>query len=168
MTTETWELVPPPEDPKIVGSNWVLNVKKDVNEKLIEIRLALWQKNLHRQKEWLWRNILSSWKRVKHKDVTRICKCSQHLEHQMDIKTAFLNGELEHDVYMSQSKSFIDPDHPKYMRKLKKSVYWLKQSARCWNKSLNEFLTSSGYRKNRGDSCVHVKSRRSKSGLLVL
>ena len=55
---------------------------------------------------------------------------AQNLEvHQMDDKTAFLNGPIEHDIYMSQPEGFIDPDHPEYVCKLKKSIYGLNQSA---------------------------------------
>ena len=49
--------------------------------------------------------------------------------HKMDVKTAFLKGIIEHDTFMSQPEAFIDPDHPNYVCKLKKSLYGLKQSA---------------------------------------
>ena len=50
--------------------------------------------------------------------------------HQMDVKTAFLNGTGDHDIYMSQPEGFVDPDDPDYVFNLKKSLYGLKQSAR--------------------------------------
>ena len=66
--------------------------------------------------------------------------------HQIDVKTAFLNGTVDHDIYMSQPEVFIYPDHPDYVCKLKKSLYGLKQSARCWNQTLHNFLVTNGYR----------------------
>ena len=50
--------------------------------------------------------------------------------HQMDVKTAFLNGELDEDIYMEQPDGYVDEDHPDYVCKLKRSLYGLKQSPR--------------------------------------
>ena len=92
---------------------------------------------------------------------------AQNLEvHQMDVKTAFLNGSIEHDIYMSQPEGFIDPDHPEYVCKLKKSIYGLKQSARCWNQTLDSFLIGNGYRKSGADNCIYVKSKTNADGFI--
>nr|GEV49712.1 retrovirus-related Pol polyprotein from transposon TNT 1-94 [Tanacetum cinerariifolium] len=52
--------------------------------------------------------------------------------YQMDVKTAFLNGELKKEVYVSQSEGFVDPDHPTHVYRLKKALYGLKQTPRAW------------------------------------
>nr|GFA95700.1 retrovirus-related Pol polyprotein from transposon TNT 1-94 [Tanacetum cinerariifolium] len=52
--------------------------------------------------------------------------------YQMDVKTAFLNGELKEEVYVSQLEGFIDPDHPKHVYRLKKDLYGLKHAPRAW------------------------------------
>ena len=84
----------------------------------------------------------------------------------MDVKTAFLNGIIEHDIFMSQPEGFIDPDHPNYVCKLKKSLYGLKQSARCWNQTLDNFLIANGYRRNGADNCIYVKSEKKDDGFI--
>ncbi len=86
--------------------------------------------------------------------------------HQMDVKTAFLNGSIEHDIHMSQPEGFIDPLYPEYVCKLKKSIYGLKQSARCWNQTLDSFLKKNGYRKSGADNCIYVKSERKANGVI--
>ena len=86
--------------------------------------------------------------------------------HQMDVKTAFLNGSIEHDIHMSQPEGFIDPLYPEYVCKLKKSIYGLKQSARCWNQTLDSFLRKNGYRKSGADNCIYVKSERKANGVI--
>ncbi|GJS57205.1 copia protein [Tanacetum coccineum] len=52
--------------------------------------------------------------------------------YQLDVKTAFPNGELKEEVYVSQPEGFVDPDHPTYVYRLKKSLYCLKQAPQAW------------------------------------
>ena len=82
----------------------------------------------------------------------------------MDVKTAFLNGSLDCEIYMSQPEGFVEPDKPSHVCKLKKSIYGLKQSVRCWNTTLDEYLKSVGYRKSDADGCIYVKSVKETDG----
>ncbi|GKE85745.1 retrovirus-related pol polyprotein from transposon TNT 1-94, partial [Tanacetum coccineum] len=62
--------------------------------------------------------------------------------YQMDVKTAFLNGNLREEVYVSQLDEFVDPDNPNHMYKLKKALYGMKQAPRAWYNMLSSFLIS--------------------------
>nr|GEW67930.1 retrotransposon protein, putative, Ty1-copia subclass [Tanacetum cinerariifolium] len=53
---------------------------------------------------------------------------------QMDVKTAFLNGRLDEDIYMEQAKGYVDPKYPNGVCKLQTAIYGLKQTSRQWNK----------------------------------
>ncbi|KAG2763703.1 hypothetical protein Pcac1_g24571 [Phytophthora cactorum] len=66
--------------------------------------------------------------------------------HQMDVKTAFLNGLLDEDIYMVQPDGYVDEDHPDYVCKLKRSLYGLKQSPRMWNQIIDDFILKLGSR----------------------
>ncbi|GJZ42761.1 retrovirus-related pol polyprotein from transposon TNT 1-94 [Tanacetum coccineum] len=61
---------------------------------------------------------------------------------QMDVKMAFLNGELKEEVYVSQPEGFVDQDNPSYVYKLKKALYGLKQAPHAWCDILSSFLIS--------------------------
>lgn len=82
----------------------------------------------------------------------------------MDVQTAFLQGELEEEIYMKQPEGYIDKDRPEFVCKLKKSIYGLKQAARCWNTSIDTFLKTKGFEKSNSDPCLYVKSVKQKDG----
>lgn len=79
--------------------------------------------------------------------------------HQMDVVTAFLNGQLEEELYMEQPEGYIKPGQEHQVCKLKKSIYGLKQSPRCWSKPFTEFMKDIGFKQSTSDPCVFVRSR---------
>jgi len=75
---------------------------------------------------------------------------------QMDVKTAFLNGMLNEEVFMEQPEGYIQ-DKSKVCR-LNKSIYGLKQAPRCWNRRFYKFITGQGYHQSESDSCLYIRS----------
>ncbi|GKD02946.1 retrovirus-related pol polyprotein from transposon TNT 1-94, partial [Tanacetum coccineum] len=67
--------------------------------------------------------------------------------YQMDVKTAFLNGELKEEVYISQPEVFVNPDHQTYVYRLKKALYGLKHAPRAWYNTLSRFLLDNKFSK---------------------
>ena len=72
----------------------------------------------------------------------------------MDVKTAFLNGNLEEDVYMIQPEGFVDPKNASKVCKLQKSIYGLKQASPSWNIHFKEVVKSFGFIENKREPCV--------------
>ena len=72
---------------------------------------------------------------------------------QMDVKIAFLNGNLLEDVYMTQPEGFVDPKNPKKVCKLQRSFYGLKQASRSWNLCFDEAIKEFGFIKNKDEPC---------------
>ena len=66
--------------------------------------------------------------------------------HQLDVTTAFLNGELKEEVYVKQPEGFVVESQEHLVCKLKRSLYGLKQSSRCWNQTLHTQLMEMGYK----------------------
>jgi hypothetical protein len=78
--------------------------------------------------------------------------------YQMDVKSTFLNGDLEEEVYMEQPEGFSLKDNPDYVCKLKKALYGLKQAPRAWYYRLDNFLQDKGFKKGIVDSNIYIKS----------
>ena len=76
---------------------------------------------------------------------------------QMDVKTAFLHGYLDEDIYMEQPEGYIDKEHPEKVCLLKRSLYGLRQSPRQWNTRFDEFILSHGFTRSEYDICVYYK-----------
>ncbi|KAJ9546691.1 hypothetical protein OSB04_019234 [Centaurea solstitialis] len=74
---------------------------------------------------------------------------------QLDVKTAFLYGDLEETIYMKQPDGYVSDSNPDYVCKLKKSLYGLKQSPRQWYKKFNSFMLSLGFERSENDACVY-------------
>jgi hypothetical protein len=73
----------------------------------------------------------------------------------MDVKTTFLNGELEEEIYMDQPEGFVAKGQERIVSKLVKSLYGLKQAPKQWHDKFDRSLTSVGFVTNEVDKCVY-------------
>ena len=80
--------------------------------------------------------------------------------HQMDVVIAFLNGTLDEEIYMEQPPRYIKKGEEHLLCKLKRSLYGLKQSSRCWNTVFKQYMESTNFRQHTADSCIFVSSER--------
>lgn len=87
----------------------------------------------------------------------------QHL----DIRKAYLNGVLE-EVYMRQPPGFVVVGKEEYVCRLRRSIYGLRQSARCWHRKLNEVLTKYGFKPSAADQCLYTKDGTAGRDLLIV
>jgi hypothetical protein len=75
----------------------------------------------------------------------------------MDVITAFLNGDFQEEIIMQQPPGYVQPGKEDLVCKLKKSIYGLKQSPRCWNKKFTQYMKSLGFHVSDADSCVFTR-----------
>ncbi|KAL8157440.1 hypothetical protein AgCh_002223 [Apium graveolens] len=143
---EVWALVPPPQDAKIIGTRWVFKHKNDEDGNIIrnKARLVVQGYNQHEGIDYD-----ETYAPVARLEAIRILMAfAAHKKfklYQMDVKSAFLNGYLKEEVYVKQPPGFIHEKYPNYVYKLKKSVYGLRQSPRCWYERLSQFLVNNGF-----------------------
>nr|GEV27840.1 zinc finger, CCHC-type [Tanacetum cinerariifolium] len=87
--------------------------------------------------------------------------------HQMYVKTAFLNGDLDEKIYMKQPEGFVIPGHESKVCKLKKSLYGLKQAPKQWHQKFDDVVLSNGFSLNQADKCVYSKFDASGKGVII-
>ena len=87
---------------------------------------------------------------------------------QLDVKTAFLYGDLEEDIYMNQPKGFLESGKEGLVCKLKKSLYGLKQAPRQWYKKFDGFMHSIGFKICHADHCCYIQRSANSFTILLL
>ncbi|GJZ95597.1 retrovirus-related pol polyprotein from transposon TNT 1-94 [Tanacetum coccineum] len=164
---EVWELVPPPDKAFVISLKWIYKVKLDELGGILKNKARLVARG-YRQEEGI--DFEESFAPVARLEAIRIFLAfAAHMNmviYQMDVKTAFLNGNLREEVYVSQPDGFVDPDKPNYVYKLKKALYGLKQAPRAWYDMLSSFLITNDFSKGPVDPTLLIR-REGKELLLV-
>ena len=155
---QVWDLVELPKGCKRVGCKWVFKTKRDSIGNIERYKAGLVAKGFT-QKDGI--DYKETFSPVSKKDSLRIIMAlvtHYDLElHQMDVKTAFLNGNLEEEIYMNQPEGFSVKGKEHMVCKLKKSIYGLKQASRQWYLKFNDTITSFGFQENTVDRCIYMK-----------
>lgn len=155
---KTWDLVPLPHGRKAIGNKWVYKIKRNSDDQVERYRARLVVKG-YAQKEGIdFNEIFSPVVRLTTvRVVLAICAIFDlHLD-QLDVKTAFLHGEIDEEIYMLQPEGFEEKDKKNLVCRLTKSLYGLKQAPRCWYKRFDSFIISLGYNRLNSDHCAYFK-----------
>lgn len=170
IENKTWTLVPRSQARNLLTSKWVFK-RKDVSDanggSLVKYKARLVCRGFQ-QKQGI--DYEETYAPVIAFTTLRlffaIC-ASKGLEiDQMDVITAFLNGDLDKEIYMEQPEGFLDSKHPGYVCKLQKSIYGLKQASRQWHEKIDKLLIEQmGFTTSPQDPCLYV---RRDSGSIVI
>jgi len=146
---DVWELAELPKGYKPVGCKWVFKTKLDPKGNIERYKARLVAKG-YTQKEGI--DYQETFSPVSRKDSLRVLMALVayfDLElHQMDVKTAFLNGDLHENVNMTQPEVFLSKGQEHLVCKLKKSIYGLKQASRQWYLKFDEVMKKNDFIKN--------------------
>jgi hypothetical protein len=159
---DTWELVDLPPGRKAVKSKWVFKRKLDLRFRARVVAKGFTQ--------IFGLDYDETFSPVARFESLRLILALAALEdweiHQMDVKSAFLNGLLDEEIYMEQPEGFVDPDHPDKVCLLKKAIYGLKQASRAWNQQFHGVLLELGFTRTRSDAGVY--HRQDDGGTLII
>ena len=156
LANGTWEITDRPYGCKPVGCKWVFKKKLRPDGTIEKYKARLVAKG-YTQKEG--EDFFDTYSPVARLTTIRVLLslAASHglLVHQMDVKTAFLNGELKEEIYMDQPDGFVVPGQEGKVCKLLKSLYGLKQAPKEWHEKFERTLTVVGFVVNDGDKCVY-------------
>ena len=158
LSNGTWELSERPYGFKPVGCKWVFKKKLRPDGTIEKYKARLVAKGYTQREGEDYFDTYSPVARLTTIRVLLSLAASYGLiVHQMDVKTAFLNGELEEEIYMDQPDGFVVKGEEKKVCKLLKSLYGLKQAPKQWHEKFDRTLTSVGFSVNEADKCVYYR-----------
>jgi hypothetical protein len=161
-----WELVPKPPDAKPIGCRYIFTKKLDEHGNVARYKSRLVAKGYAQRYGVDFEETYAPVAKFKSiRTIVAIAALGKLALHQMDVKTAFLNGILKETVYMDVPEGVPNPKG--YVCKLKKTLYGLKQSPREWNRCLDDYLCENGYVPLDADPCVYVKKKNKQVNLIV-
>ncbi|GJW93314.1 retrotransposon protein, putative, ty1-copia subclass [Tanacetum coccineum] len=149
MDNMVWVLVDLPPNCKTVGSKWIFKKKTDMDGIVHTYKARLVAKGYTQLYGVDYEETFSPIADIRTiKILISIAAFYDYEIWKMDVKTTFLNGYLDEDIYMVQPEGFVDPNHPGKVCKLQRSIYGLKQSSRSWNKRFDEEIKKFGFAQN--------------------
>jgi len=142
----------------VIGTKWVFKNKLDEHGVIVRNKARLVAKG-YNQEEGI--DYGETYAPVATLEAVRLLLAYESMNrfklHQMNVKSAFLNGYIDEEVYVSQPQGFEDHKHPNHVFKLKKALYGLKQAPRQWYERLSSFLLSRSYERGKTDKTLFIK-----------
>jgi hypothetical protein len=165
----TWTLVPHPPGVNVITGKWLWKNKLRPDGSL-ERRKARWVVRGNTQQAGVdfHQTFSPVVKPATIRSVLHLAASRQWPVHQLDVKNAFLHGDLTERVYCRQPAGFVDPEHPDHVCLLAKSLYGLRQAPRAWFDRLHTYLLHLGFRATGSDASLFVFHRDGTTAYLVV
>ena len=166
---QVWNLEELPEGVKPIGCKWIFKRKTDADGNITIHKARLVAKGFTQVPGVDYDETFSPVAMLR--SVRILLAIAAYFDYeiwQMDVKTAFLNGNLKEDVYMIQPEGFVVHKDAGKVCKLQKAIYGLKQASRSWNIRFDEVVKEFGFIRNDEESCVYKKFSGSAKAFLIL
>src|SRR4051812_7375456 len=163
---DVWDLVPRPKGFNIIETKWVFRNKLSEKGEVVRNKARLVAQGYSQQEGIDYTETFAPVARLESIRLL-ISFATQHniTLYQMDVKSAFLNGYIDEEVYVHQPPGFEDSKSPEHVFKLKKSLNGLKQAPRAWYERLSSFLLDNGFTRGQVDKTLFCKT--SKKDILI-
>ncbi|GJX13516.1 retrotransposon protein, putative, ty1-copia subclass [Tanacetum coccineum] len=166
---QVWRLVDLPPNGKTVGSKWLFKKKTYMDGNVHTYKARLVAKGFTQTYRVDYEETFSPVADIRAiRILIAIAAFYDYEIWQIDVKTAFLNGYLDEDIYMVQPEGFINPKHSRKVCKLQRFIYGLKQASRSWSKRFDEEIKRFGFTQNLDEPCVYQKASGSNVTFLIL
>lgn len=158
MSNETWTLVDRPKNRKIVRCKWVFKIKKNENGVNVRYKARLVAKGFTQTYGIDYDETFAPVARLSTVRILLAFAAQWNISmDQMDVETAFLNGDLNEEIFMEQPEGFNKECNKGKVCQLKKALYGLKQAPRQWNLKLNEAMMQLDMKRSEHDHCLYYK-----------
>ncbi|GAU17773.1 hypothetical protein TSUD_171610 [Trifolium subterraneum] len=165
---KTWDMCKIPSDKRAIDVKWVYKLKQNPEEQVIKHKERLVAKGFLQKQGLDYDEVFSPMARHETIRLVITLACSRRWSmFHLDVKSAFLNGPLEEDVYMKQPPSFELKGKEDRVLKLNKALYGLKQAQRAWNRRIDQFFVMQGFHKCSVEYGVYVKHTDDKDMLII-
>jgi len=152
----TFELVPLPAGKNLISCRWVFKLKLNADGLVDRHKARLVARGFSQRFGVDFTHTFSPVVKFQSIRALLAIAAAEDWEiHQMDVVTAYLNGDLDHEIYMTQPEGFIEETNKDLVCLLKKSLYGLKQAGRSWNKKIHDVLVKLGFQRMEADYCVY-------------
>ncbi|GJT01172.1 putative ribonuclease H-like domain-containing protein [Tanacetum coccineum] len=153
-----WTLVDLPHGKKAIGTKWVFRNKKDQRGIMIRNKARLVAQGYRQEEGVDYDEVFAPVARIE--AIRLFLAHASYMDftvYQMDVKSAFLYGTIEEEVYVSQPPGFVDPEFPNKVYKVEKALYGLHQAPRAWYETLLTYLLENGFRRGTMDKTLFIK-----------
>ncbi|KAL9247573.1 hypothetical protein vseg_020991 [Gypsophila vaccaria] len=158
-TNQVWDLVDLPDKVQPLQCKWLYKIKRSLDRQRDIYKAQLVAKGFTQVQGLHYDQIFAPVMMLRSiRIILAIAAFHDYEIWQMDVKTAFLNGYLEEELYIIQPEGFTDPKYPKKVCKLKRSIYGLKQVSRSWNHRFDEVIKQNGFIQSVEEPCLYIKS----------
>jgi hypothetical protein len=156
---DVWNLVQKPKGVHVIVTKWIFRSKLNEKGEIVRNKARLVAQGNSQQEGIDYTETFAPAARLEAIRILISFSVNQKIIlHQMDVKSAFLNGYISEEVYVHQPPGFEDAKHPDHVFKLKKSLYGLKQAPRAWYERLSTFLLENEFVRGKVDTTLLCKS----------
>lgn len=154
----TWELVDLPNDKDVIGLKWVYKTKFNEEGGIQKLKARLVAKGYSQQPGIDFNETFAPVVRMETIRIVLAIAAQLELQvYQLDVKSAFLNGKLEEEVYVEQPQGFEIKGKEEKVYRLKKALYGLKQAPRAWNSRINHYFQENGFQRSPNEPSLYIK-----------
>ncbi|GJR53753.1 putative ribonuclease H-like domain-containing protein, partial [Tanacetum coccineum] len=155
---KVWTLVDLPYGKKAIGTKWVYRNKKDERGIVVRNKARLVAQGYKQEEGIDYDEVFAPVARI---EAIRLflayASFMNFVVYQMDVKSAFLYGTIDEEVYVSQPPGFVDPEFPDKVYKVEKALYGLHQAPRAWYETLSTYLLDNGFYRGQIDKTLFIK-----------